>query len=136
MSPARWARAGRVAALFLFCVLLTVVHTWPMVLAPHRYSRVDNGDYQLNASAIAWVSHQVTADPARLFDGNIFWPAKRTLAFSEAMIVQGLMALPIIKLGGSAVLAFNLVMLAGFALTAFAFGLLARRWTGSWAAAV
>jgi hypothetical protein len=33
------------------------------------------------------------------------------------------------------VLTFNLVMLAGFVLTGFAFGLLVRRWTGSWAAA-
>lgn len=122
-------------ALLLACVLLAVVHTWPVASAPHRYSRVDNADYLLNAWAISWVAHQVAADPVHLFDGNMFWPGTRTLAYSEAMIVQGLMAAPIRWLGGSPVLAFNLVMLAGFILTAFFFGLLAYRWTGSWTAA-
>ena len=129
------ARAWRLAAFASFCILLTVLHTWPLAAAPHRYSRVDNGDFLLNAWAVAWVSHQVTTDPAHLFDANIFWPERRTLAYSEAMIVQGVLALPITALGGSPVLAYNLVMLAGFASTAFFFGLVARRWTGSWAAA-
>ena len=132
-EPSRFrAQAG---ALFFTCSLLAVAHTWPMASAPHRYSRVDNADYVLNAWAISWVAHQVVADPLHLFDGNIFWPERRTLAYSEAMIVQGVMAVPVRLLGGSPVLAFNVVMLAGYILTAFAFGLLARRWTGSWPAA-
>jgi hypothetical protein len=122
--------------LLVVCVLLAVAHTWPYARAPHRHSRVDNADYLLNAWAISWVAHQAFTDPLRLFDGNVFWPARGSLAFSEAMIVQGLLAAPIRALGGSPVLAFNGVMLAGFALTAFAFGLLAFRWTGSWTAAL
>ena len=129
------ARVKGPAALLVVCACLAVLHTWPLAAAPHRYSRIDNGDFQLNAWAIAWVAHQVPRDPGHLFDANIFWPERRTLAYSEAMIVQGLMATPLIALGASPVLAFNLVMLAGFTLTAFAFGWLARRWTGSWTAA-
>ena len=132
----RPAARARVGALLLVCIVLTISHTWPYARAPHRYSRVDNADYLLNAWAISWVAHQSVTDPLHLFDGNIFWPERRTLAYSEAMIVQGLMAVPIRLLGGNPVLAFNGVMLAGFALTAFAFGLLAYRWTGSWSAAL
>ena len=117
------------------CIVLAVAHTWPMVTAPHRLSRIDNGDYQLNAWAISWVAHQLVTDPLHLFDANIFWPATGTLAFSEAMIVQGLIAAPVRWLGGNPILAFNFAMFTGYVLTAFAFGLLARRWTGSWAAA-
>jgi hypothetical protein len=127
------AKAG---TLLLVCVLLAVAHTWPYARAPHRHSRVDNADYLLNGWAISWVARQAFTDPRRLFDGNIFWPSRGSLAFSEAMIVQGLMAAPVRALGGSPILAFNLVMLAGFTLTAFAFGLLALRWTGSWTAAL
>ena len=126
---------SRAGALALTCAVLAVVHTWPMAAAPHRHSRIDNADYLLNAWAISWVAHQGGTDPLRLFDGNIFWPERRTLAYSEAMIVQGVMAAPVRALGGSPVLAFNTVMLAGFFLTSLAFGLLAYRWTGSWAAA-
>ena len=50
------------------------------------------------------------------------------------MLVQGVFALPVMALGGSAVLAYNLSLLAGFALTGWAFCLLAHRWTGRWSA--
>jgi hypothetical protein len=131
----RLRHARRPAALFLACVFLAALHTWPLVTAPHRYSRVDNGDYLLNAWAISWVAHQLPRDPLHLFDGNMFWPEQRTLAYSEAMIVQGVIAAPFIWMGASPILAFNIVMLAGFVLTGFAFGMVARRWTGSWTAA-
>ena len=134
-STQRSTARARIAALLVTCTVLAVAHTWPAASAPHRYSRIDNADYLLNAWAISWVAHQGVADPLRLFDGNIFWPERRTLAYSEAMIVQGALAAPVRLLGGSPVLAYNAVMLAGFILTAFAFGLLAYRWTGSWSAA-
>ncbi len=124
-----------ICALLLACIVLTVVHTWPLVTAPQRLSRVDNGDYSLNAWAVSWVAHQIFTDPKHLFDANIFWPERGTLGFSEAMIVQGVMAAPVRWLGGNPILAFNVVMFAGYVLTAFMFGLLARRWTGNWPAA-
>jgi hypothetical protein len=135
-STTRSTKRAQVGVFLLVCVLLAVAHTWPYAQAPHRHSRVDNADYVLNAWAISWVAHQAFTDPRHLFDGNIFWPARGSLTFSEAMVVQGLMAAPIRAVGGSPILAFNGVMLAGFALTAFAFGLLALRWTGSWTAAL
>ncbi len=116
--------------------MLAVVHTWPLATAPGRLSRNDNGDTLLNTWAIAWVAHELPRDPAHLFDANIFWPERRTLGYSEAMIVQGVMAMPILALGGSPVLAYNLVLLMGFALTGVAFGLLVYRWTGSLSAAL
>jgi hypothetical protein len=50
------------------------------------------------------------------------------------MIVQALFAVPVIVLGGSAVLAYSVSVFAGFVLTGWAFCLLVRKWTGSWAA--
>lgn len=126
-------RHPRLLALAVF-VLLAVVHTWPLASAPGRLSRNDSGDALLNTWALAWVAHQLPRDPPHLFDANIFWPERRTLAYSEAMIVQGVLALPVLALGGSPVLAYNLVLIAGFALTGWAFCLLGWRWTGSWAA--
>ena len=113
---------------------LAALHTWPLASNPAHLSRVDNGDAMLNMWAVAWVAHELPRHPLRVFDANIFHPEPRTLAYSEAMIVQGVMAIPIVAAGGSAVLAFNLTLLAGFALTGWAFCLLLHRWTGSWAA--
>jgi hypothetical protein len=115
-------------------VLLACVHTWPLARNPAHFSRIDNGDAVLNMWTVAWVGHELPRDPLHLFNANIFYPERLTLAYSEAMIVQGLMAVPVIAGGGSPVLAYNLALLVGFALTGWAFCLLLHRWTGSWGA--
>ena len=71
-----------------------------------------------------------------LFQGNIFYPARDTLAFSEPLIVPALLGAPVAWLGGSPVLVFNLLVLAGFALTAFAGYALIFAWTGDRMAAM
>ena len=106
--------------------LLAVVHTWPLARDPAHLSRTDTGDALLNMWAIAWVAHQLPRDPVHLFDANIFYPERLTLGYSEAMLVQGTLAMPILAAGGSPVLAFNLLFMAGLALTAWAFCLLVR----------
>ncbi|HTI39781.1 MAG TPA: hypothetical protein VL484_19630 [Vicinamibacterales bacterium] len=122
--------ATRRTAAAAVCLLLAIVHTWPLALAPGRHSRNDNGDAQLNEWIMAWVAHQLPRDPAHLFEGNIFYPAHDSLAFSEPLIVPAVMGAPLAWAGASPVLVHNLVLIAGFALTAFAGLLLVEAWTG------
>ena len=126
-SRQRWAAGA-------LCLLLAIVHTWPLATAPRTLSRTDNGDALLNAWILAWVAHQLPRAPARLFDGNIFHPARDTLAFSEPLIVPALIGAPVRWLGGSPVLVFNLTLILGFALTAWAGFVVVRQWTGRMAA--
>src|SRR5436309_9056671 len=121
------------APLAAFAVL-AIIHTWPRASNPAHLSRNDQSDALMDTWAIAWVVHQLPRDPLHLFNANIFYPEPLTLAFSEAMIVQGILPMPVAAAGGSPVLAYNLILIAGFALTGWAFCLLIRRWTGSWAA--
>jgi hypothetical protein len=125
----------RIASLALFA-LLAMIQTWPLASDPGHLSRNDNGDTVLNEWTLAWVAHQAPRAPHRLYDANIFHPERDTLAYSEAMIVQSAMAAPLLWLGASPVLAYNLVLLAGFTLTGWAFALVMVRWTGDWTAAV
>ncbi len=120
----------RLVALCVF-VALAVLHTWPLATNPAHLSRNDNADTVLNTWAIAWVAHELPRDPLHVYDGNIFYPERYTLAYSEAMLVQSVLAMPVLALGGSPVLAYNLVLLAGLTLTGWAFWLLILRWTGS-----
>lgn len=119
-------RAGAAAV----CLLLAVVHTWPLALHPGRYSRNDNGDAMLNEWILAWVEHQLPRDPRHLFEANIFYPARDVLAFSEPLIVPAIMGAPLAWAGASPVLVFNLLLLAGFALSAFAMFWVVEAWTG------
>jgi hypothetical protein len=134
MSTPRWWQSPWTAA-SLVCALLAVVHTWPLATAPHILSRHDNGDVMLNEWILAWVQHQLPRDPLRLFQGNIFYPAHDTLAYSEPLIVPALMSAPIRWLGGSPVLVHNLLVIAGFALTALAAFTVIKQWTGDTVAA-
>jgi hypothetical protein len=127
-------RRSHRAIVLAVCVLLAVLHTWPLALHPGRYSQNDNADTQLNEWILAWVAHQLPRDPLNLFEANIFYPAHDALAFSEPLLVPALMGAPIAWLGGSPVLVYNLVLIAGFALTAFVTCMLVRAWTGSIAA--
>jgi len=128
-------RSRRAAALAV-CLLLALLHTWPLVLHPGRYSRNDNADTQLNEWIMAWVSHQVVTNPLHLFDANIFYPERYTLAYSDHLFVQSMMGAPLLWGGASPVLVHNLVLMAGFALTGWATCLVMKRWTGSWLAAI
>jgi hypothetical protein len=118
------------AALALF-VLLGILHTWPLMSAPWRQSLNFNADAEYNAWAIAWILRTLPTDPANLFEANIFAPEPATLAYSHPIIVPALMAAPVKWLGGSPVLMFNVSMLLGLTLTAWATWFVVRRWTGS-----
>jgi hypothetical protein len=123
--------SSRRAAALAICLLLALAHTWPLALHLGSYSRNDNADTELNEWIMAWVAHQVPRDPIHLFEANIFYPAHDSLAFSEPLIVPALMGAPLAWAGASPVLVYNVVLILGFALTAFATCLLLEAWTGS-----
>jgi hypothetical protein len=116
------------------CFLLAIIHTWPLATSPGTLTRNDNADAELNEWILAWVAHQLPRAPGRLFEGNIFYPEHDSLAFSEPLIVPALMGAPLQWLGVSPVFVFNVVLLLGFALTAWAGYALAFEWTGDRAA--
>jgi hypothetical protein len=130
-----WRRL-RPAAPLLVCTLLAVLHTWPLATAPHALSRHENADVMLNEWIVAWVQHQLPRDPRHLFQGNIFYPARDTLAFSEPLIVPALLGAPVRWAGGSPVLVHNVLLIAGLALTALAAYAAAYAWTGDRLAAL
>jgi hypothetical protein len=117
--------------LLLVFVVLAAVHTWPMPSDPAHLTRLDNNDTAFNTWVITWVAHQLTNAPLQLFEAPIFYPAKRALAFSEHMAVQGAMTVPLQWVGASPVLTYNLLVWLGLALSGFAMACLVRTWTGS-----
>lgn len=122
--------ASPLAFLALF-VVLAVGHTWPMATAPGQLSRNDTHDTVHHEWILAWDAHQIVTDPLRLFDTNTFYPERDTLAYSDHLIVQGLMGAPLFWLGASPVLVYNLLLIAGLALTGWTTSLVVARWTGS-----
>ena len=118
------------ATLALF-ILLAIIHTWPLATAPGRLSRNDTHDTVHHEWILAWDAHQLAHDPLRLFDTNTFYPERDTLAYSDHLIVQAVMAAPLLWSGASPVLAYNVVLIAGLALTGWTTSLVVGKWTGN-----
>jgi hypothetical protein len=128
-------RDRRLPELALFA-LAAVLHTWPLASAPGTWTRVDNADTALNTWALAWVGMAALRWPRDLFHANIFYPEPRTLAFSEIMLPQALLGAPLTWVGVDPVLVYNLLVMAGFALSGVAMAWVVSRWTGDRAAGV
>jgi hypothetical protein len=114
--------------------MLAVWMTWPLALHPATQG-IPNPDVLGNAWAMAWVVHQAATDPAHIADANIYWPHAGALGFTESLYPQALQAAPVLGLGGTPLLAHNLVLLLTFPLAGLGAFLLARRLTGSSAGA-
>lgn len=111
---------------------LAVVMTLPLALHPgdHLLGTDSNAlnDTYFSVWIFGWQAHQLIADPANLFQGNIFYPFQNTLAFSEIILPGALLYLPFAYATQNPVLAYNLVVLLSFPLNGFAMYLYALDW--------
>ena len=124
-----------VALTLLLFTALTAVMTFPQVLHM-RDSVHDDGDPLLNAWTLSWVAHQLPRDPVRLFDANIFYPERWTLAYSETLLLPAVAAAPLRWMGAGPILVHNIVLLSGFVLSGVGMACLVRGLTGHAAAGV
>jgi hypothetical protein len=129
-----WPRPRGWAAYVAAAALSSLVWVMPHVLHPRRVP--DGGDPVFSAWRLAHIAHQLAHDPRHLFDGNIFYPATNTFAYSDATLLQGFVGAPFILAGADPLLVSNVILLAGFPLVALGFFALGWRLTGDARAAL
>lgn len=129
---AAWLRGIGVAFFYTAC---GIYFTWPLAaqLTTHTVAHIDP---PFSAWRLAWVVRQLLQGAPSLFDTNIFWPSRRTLAFSDAMLVQGALSVPLSALGLTPLVLANLLTLFAMVASGVAAYVLARRLTGHTGAAV
>src|SRR5665213_855549 len=81
----------------LLGVALAIVMTWPVITGLGHLGRTRGADADGEFSIwnVSWVARTLVADPANLFNANIFYPHKRTLAYSEANVLEGALGVPV-----------------------------------------
>jgi len=122
-----------VAVALLLFIVLGLLFTYPLPL--HLADAVeDRQDALLNVWITAWDGHQLLNDPLHLFEANIFDPYPHTLAYSELLLSNGLLALPITAISGNPVLGYNVALLLSFVLSGLGAFLLAFELCRSWGA--
>jgi hypothetical protein len=126
-GASRWEWAVVVSSAFLLAVILL----WPLAGQLSTAGRIDTGDGRFSIWNVAWVAHAITTDPRNLYNANIFFPHDNTLAFSEANIVAGVIAIPAWLVTQHPLAASNWTILCSFVLSFLAMYALGRRLTGS-----
>jgi hypothetical protein len=114
---------------------LALVMTWPLG-SPGGRVVPDMNDSLFNIWRLSWVAHQLVHQPTALFDANIFYPARHTLAYSDAMLLVGLAGAPFLWAGVPHAVVHNGLLIAALATSAWASSVLAHRLTGDRFAAV
>jgi hypothetical protein len=125
--PRRLEQTAAAAAAYL---LLAIAFTWPLARGPATHLPGDLGDPLLNTWILTWSAHH----PGN-FDAPIFAPHPLALAYSDHLIPQALLVWPVFAAAGNPVLAYNVLFIGTFAVSAAAMFLFARELTGSAAAA-
>ncbi len=121
---------------FAIFSLACAVYTFPLVTAPTRANRLDSPDALLNSWIVSWNLHGLRHDPGHLYDTNIFFPEKGTLAYSENLVTAALIAAPVAAFTDDPIVLFNTVLFGAFVLTGVATFILAYDLTGDRLAAL
>jgi hypothetical protein len=93
---------------------LTAAFTFPLAFRLGSIARADNGDGQFSIWNVAWVARALVLDPLHVFDANIFYPHKQTLAYSESNLGAGALAAPVYWATKNPYAAHNFVLLLSF----------------------
>lgn len=112
----------------LLCyVALTICLAFPLTVHPASRVMQASPDAKLFMWTLAWNTHAFSHQPLSIFDANIYYPKRHTLAYSENLIGSAVVAAPVLWLTGNPVLAMNLVALLSCVLCGFGTYVLARR---------
>ena len=114
----------------LASALLTAALTYPTAFKIGHVGRVDNGDGKLSIWNVAWVARTLVVDPLHVFDANIFYPHRGTLAYSENNLGAGALAIPVYWATRNPYAAHNFALLLAFILSATGTYYLVRYLTG------
>ena len=126
-APARWRHP---LAITTFFIAATALMTWPQVrhLATHAPA---HQDVFFNLWRLRWFAHALITSPANLFNGNQFYPEEGVLAYSDALLVEGFLAAPLLWAGLPPMLVHNLVLLGAIVASGAGMYTLARHLSGS-----
>jgi MFS family permease len=122
-----WTAAGIITA-------LTVILTWPQAIRlqsihPHE-------DSLFSMWRLAWFAHAMKTQPLQLFQANLFWPAPDTLAYSDPIPLQGVLAMPLLWAHVPTPVVHGLLIMGSFVFSGCAAYVLARYLTGRFGPAI
>ncbi|HEY0876718.1 MAG TPA: hypothetical protein VGD94_24800, partial [Vicinamibacterales bacterium] len=128
MPVGAWPRIRELTLLTLSYAVLVAIATWPIAVQPYAVS--DMGDPLFSIWRLMWITHEFPQNPLNIFNGNQMYPEPRTLTFSDPVLAPTLLFAPLHALGLHRIVAYNLVLLAGWVFSGVTMFVLVRALTG------
>jgi hypothetical protein len=125
------SKSKEYALVLVFFLLVAILFTWPLVLHLHDGIVGGHGDPLLNSWIISWDAKTIFTHPTRLFQGNIIYPSRDVLAYSEHQFTLGLIAAPVYLIFRNPILAYNFLIFFCIIFSGFGCYLLVKELTGS-----
>jgi hypothetical protein len=130
----RAARVGEIAAVVAMMTVISALMTSSQVRTLDGIT--DPGDPVFSIWRLSWVAHQLARDPLHLFDANVMYPARHTLAYSDSLLLPNIVAAPFVWLGARPVIVHSLFLIGSFVLAGVCMYLFVRAVTGNMTAAM
>jgi len=121
--------AGFIVILAFACIAAFLLR--PVLWKGKGYAVGDPYDPSFHAWTISWDVHAIFTNPFNLFNANIFFPNRYTLAYSEHEITNALLASPFLALSGDPIQSANITLYLNFILSGIGAYLLSKRLTKS-----
>jgi len=121
-------------AIVLVFVLGTIWFTFPQINALDSVPQ--HNDPMFSTWRLAWVAHQLQTDPRHLLTANIIYPSYHSFLFSDAFLLLGFFATPLMWSGLPPIVAYNILILASFVFAGIAAFVFIRHLSGSTLAGV
>ena len=108
--PTAHCQLTAVIAAALVLAAAAIVTTWPLALHPtdHLSGHIDS---YFSTWRLAWIADVLRTPGLSLFNAPIFHPESRTFAYSDAILLPGVLAAPLRYAGVTPVLTYHLVLL-------------------------
>jgi hypothetical protein len=109
---------------FVIILVLTCVFFWPLIIRAGSYS--EGGDAMFNAWTLARDQHCVLRQACPNYDnGNIYFPHKDSMLYSETQLSAGLVTLPLYAINKNPIFSYNIWTIASCLFSGLAMYLLA-----------
>src|SRR3954470_17720843 len=122
-------------ALTLLYTAVTLVYFWPLPRLAGDHLGPDLGDPLFTLYVLKWGAHQIGLGLPDVWDANIYYPTRGTLAFSDHLLGPAAQLFLFLKLVPDAIAGYNFLFLSSFVASALAVCWVLRRGGISWIAA-
>ena len=128
-------------AVILLFTALSLLYFWPLPKQLGDHLGPDLGDPLFNLWVLKWGVHEIRLGLPNLWNGNvwnanIFYPTKGTLAFSDHLLGPAAELVPFLKVFPNAIAGYNVLFLSSFIGSALAVCWMLRKSGLSWPAAL